>query len=87
MTSVPEAAMTPLPREFYDRPTLAVARDLLGATLWRRAPDGLAGGVIVETEAYVAALDPAAHAWRGKTPRNASMFAAPGTAYVYRSYG
>ena len=77
----------PLPRAFYDRETLTVARELIGKTLLRRTTDGVAGGMIVETEAYTAANDPAAHGFRGQTPRNRSMFGGPGYAYVYRSYG
>ena len=79
--------IAPLPRAFYDRPTLDVARDLIGKTLLRRTEEGVAGGMIVETEAYVSAIDPSAHGFRGQTPRNRSMFGAPGYAYVYRSYG
>lgn len=86
-----DASVAALPRDFYARPTLEVARDLLGKTLWRRAAagtgTGLAAGIIVETEAYIAALDPAAHGYGGMTPRNRAMFGPPGHAYVYRAYG
>jgi DNA-3-methyladenine glycosylase len=71
-----------LRRAFFDRSVHEVAPELIGATLLF---DGV-GGIIVEVEAYHH-TDPAAHSYRGRTPRNAVMFGPPGVAYVYRSYG
>lgn len=71
-----------LGRAFFDRPTVSVARDLLGAVVRVAGADARAVR-LVETEAYVAG-DEASHAFRGPTRRNRSMFGRPGTLYVYR---
>jgi DNA-3-methyladenine glycosylase len=76
-----------LPQSFYDRPTEDVARELLGMVLEHRAPDGVAAGRIVETEAYVGEHDLACHAAAGKTNRTAPLYGPPGVAYVYFVYG
>ena len=76
-----------LPRSFYARSTLQVARDLLGKILVFSDSGAVRSARIVEVEAYLGARDPASHAYRGLTPRTAPMFGQPGRSYVYFVYG
>ena len=76
-----------LPREFYLRDGLTVARELIGKKLVTNLSDGLTSGVIVETEAYMGAIDAAAHSYRGLTERTRIFFGDGGFVYVYLIYG
>jgi DNA-3-methyladenine glycosylase len=78
--------MTILSRDFYNRNTLDVAKELLGCRLSRKINDDIYSGIIVETEAYTQ-NDPACHAFRGKTKRAITLFKKPGLSYVYLIYG
>ena len=79
--------MSILPKEFYQRDTVIVAKDLLGKKLIRKIGNYEMSGIIIETEAYRHKDDPASHAYRKITERNKIMFGEVGIAYVYFTYG
>lgn len=81
--------MTKPDRAFFEGDTVALARRLLGCTLWHRTPEGLCAGRIVETEAYCGERDAACHSYKRRTPegRTSVMYGPGGFAYVYLIYG
>lgn len=87
VNSVLSVVTPPLPSEFYNRPTLTVARDLLGARLVRILDGQRLSGFITETEAYIGETDLGCHARAGRTQRTEVMYSRPGLAYIYFTYG
>lgn len=87
LTTAALRRLPPLSRDFFNRDPVTVGRELLGKLLIRREARSLLAGRIVENEAYLGKDDPAAHAYAGRTARNAVLFGPPGHAYVYFIYG
>jgi len=87
ITLAPWSRAAILPRKFFNRDAVTVARELLGKLLIRREGRTLLAGRVVEDEAYLGENDPAAHAYAGRTSRNFVLFGPPGHAYVYFIYG
>jgi DNA-3-methyladenine glycosylase len=83
----PPAGTEVLPRDFFARPSVQVAPDLLGCVIAHETAQGLVAVMLTEVEAYAGESDPASHAYRGRTARNAVMFGPPGHVYVYFTYG
>ena len=79
--------MKRLPRDFYDRDAITVARELIGCLFVREEKWGRVGVRLVETEAYRGTIDPGSHGYRGPTPRTQTMYGPPGKLYVYFTYG
>ncbi|WP_042148563.1 DNA-3-methyladenine glycosylase [Paucisalibacillus sp. EB02] len=82
-----ERTLTPLPKSFYIKPTLILAKELLGCILVKVTEEGITSGVIVETEAYLGAADRAAHSFQNRrTKRTEIMFHEPGLVYTYQMH-